>query len=76
MKTTSIEKICPCSFYDEKGKEVEYYRVLVRTTDENGGVTYTLEKACKEIRGLDELGLGYDCVCLYDRYGRICAVTT
>ena len=76
MKTTCIEKILVCRFVDESGKSVEYYRALVCTFEENGGVSYSLDKCCKEIRGLDDLGFGCPCVCLYDRYGRICSVTS
>lgn len=71
--STSIVMICPCYFVDDKGQKVEYYRALVRTVD-NGGVKYTLEKCCKDIKGLDDDHLSCDCLILYDRYGRICSV--
>lgn len=74
--STAIVMLCPCCFVDDKGQKVEYYRALVRASDKQGGVKYTLEKCCKDIKGLDDISLSCDCSIFYDRYGRICSVAS
>ena len=64
-----VRYICKCSFVDDDGKVVDYYRALVEIR-QGGNVSYVLVKATRDWAE-DFKGFGSPVCLYYDSRGRV-----